>query len=77
MRGEKVPSRGLFHGSYQDEKKAAEAYLRLEVDGAVVTVPSYLNDSQRQATKVRIVNQQTAAAIAYGLDKNAMTNTTS
>ena len=68
-RGEKVPSRVLVHGSHHDEKKAAEAYLRLEVDRAVVTVPTYLNDSQRQETKVRIVNQQTAAAISYGLDK--------
>lgn len=61
-------------------KKIAEDYLGKEVKNAVVTVPAYFNDSQRQATKdagtisglnvMRIINEPTAAAIAYGLDKN-------
>jgi molecular chaperone DnaK len=60
-------------------KKAAENYLGHSVDEAVITVPAYFNDSQRQATKdagkiagldvKRIVNEPTAAALAYGLDK--------
>merc|ERR1712241_1655597 len=60
-------------------KEVAEAYLGKEVTDAVVTVPAYFNDAQRQATKdagaiaglniLRIINEPTAAAIAYGLDK--------
>jgi|TARA_E500000178_G_scaffold299086_1_gene306611 molecular chaperone DnaK len=60
-------------------KKTAEDYLGTKVDGAVVTVPAYFNDSQRQATKAagkiaglevkRIINEPTAAALAFGLDK--------
>jgi len=60
-------------------KETAEAYLGKTVSNAVVTVPAYFNDSQRQATKdagtiaglnvLRIINEPTAAAIAYGLDK--------
>ena len=60
-------------------KETAEAYLGKEVKNAVMTVPAYFNDSQRQATKdagtiaglnvLRIINEPTAAAIAYGLDK--------
>src|SRR5512143_1897507 len=60
-------------------KKAAETYLGEEVKQAVITVPAYFNDSQRQATKdagtiagldvLRIINEPTAAALAYGLDK--------
>jgi heat shock protein 5 len=60
-------------------KETAEAYLSKEVTHAVVTVPAYFNDAQRQATKdagliaglnvMRIINEPTAAAIAYGLDK--------
>merc|ERR1712121_241149 len=60
-------------------KETAEAYLGKTVTNAVVTVPAYFNDSQRQATKdagvisgmnvLRIINEPTAAAIAYGLDK--------
>ncbi|VDM34356.1 unnamed protein product [Hydatigera taeniaeformis] len=60
-------------------KEIAEAYLGTEVTHAVVTVPAYFNDAQRQATKdagaiagltvLRIINEPTAAAIAYGLDK--------
>jgi len=60
-------------------KEAAEAYLGQKVTRAVITVPAYFNDSQRQATKdagkiaglevMRIINEPTAAALAYGLDK--------
>ncbi len=60
-------------------KAAAEAYLGQTVSGAVITVPAYFNDAQRQATKdagkiagldvKRIINEPTAAALAYGLDK--------
>lgn len=60
-------------------KEIAEAYLAKEVKNAVITVPAYFNDSQRQATKdagaisglnvLRIINEPTAAAIAYGLDQ--------
>ena len=60
-------------------KAAAEAYLGQPVTGAVITVPAYFNDAQRQATKdagkiaglevKRIINEPTAAALAYGLDK--------
>jgi len=60
-------------------KEVAEAYLGREVKNAVITVPAYFNDAQRQATKdagiisglnvLRIINEPTAAAIAYGLDK--------
>ena len=63
----------------RDLKKTAEDYLGGKVDSAVITVPAYFNDSQRQATKdageiaglkvERIVNEPTAAALAYGLDK--------
>jgi len=62
-------------------KEIAEAFLGFEVKNAVVTVPAYFNDAQRQATKdagtiaglnvMRIINEPTAAAIAYGLDKQA------
>ena len=61
-------------------KEAAEEYLGTKVTKAVITVPAYFNDSQRQATKdagtiaglevERIINEPTAAALAYGLDKN-------
>ena len=63
----------------QKMKKTAEDYLGQEVTEAVVTVPAYFNDAQRQATKEageiaglnvrRIINEPTAAALAYGLDK--------
>ncbi|MCW5838947.1 MAG: Hsp70 family protein, partial [Anaerolineales bacterium] len=62
-------------------KADAEAYLGEKVSQAVITVPAYFNDSQRQATKdagkiaglevLRIINEPTAAALAYGLDKKA------
>ncbi|MBI5267084.1 MAG: Hsp70 family protein, partial [candidate division Zixibacteria bacterium] len=60
-------------------KKSAESYLGHEVTQAVITVPAYFNDSQRQATKdagriaglevLRIINEPTAASLAYGLDR--------
>ena len=65
-------------------KEIAESYLGTEVTDAVVTVPAYFNDGQRQATKdagaiaglnvLRIINEPTAAAIAYGLDKKGTTD---
>jgi L1 cell adhesion molecule like protein len=68
-------------------KEIAESYLGTEVTDAVVTVPAYFNDGQRQATKdagaiaglnvLRIINEPTAAAIAYGLDKKSTTDKTS
>ena len=64
----------------QKMKKTAEDYLGTDVSEAVITVPAYFNDSQRQATKEageiaglkvqRIINEPTAAALAYGLDKS-------
>ena len=63
----------------QKLKKSAEAYLGQTIEDAVITVPAYFNDSQRQATKdagriaglnvLRIINEPTASALAYGLDK--------
>lgn len=68
----------------QKMKKTAEDYLGYEVSEAVITVPAYFNDAQRQATKeagevaglkvLRIINEPTAAALAYGLDKNHTDN---
>jgi len=65
----------------QKMKKTAEDYLGQEVSEAVITVPAYFSDSQRQATKEageiaglkvrRIINEPTAAALAYGLDKKS------
>jgi molecular chaperone DnaK len=65
----------------QKMKKTAEDYLGMEVTRAVITVPAYFNDAQRQATKEageiaglkveRIINEPTAAALAYGLDKKS------
>ncbi|MDP3100552.1 MAG: molecular chaperone DnaK, partial [Phenylobacterium sp.] len=64
----------------QKMKETAEAYLGEKVEKAVITVPAYFNDAQRQATKdagkiaglevLRIINEPTAAALAYGLEKN-------
>ncbi len=69
----------------QKMKKTAEDFLGTEVTDAVVTVPAYFNDSQRQATKEageiaglnvqRIINEPTAAALAYGLDKKSQDST--
>ena len=66
----------------QKMKKTAEDYLGTEVTGAVITVPAYFNDAQRQATKEageiaglevkRIINEPTAAALAYGMDKKSI-----
>lgn len=65
-------------------KEVAETYLGKKIDGAVITVPAYFNDAQRSATKdagaiaginvLRIINEPTAAAIAYGLDKQKSTD---
>ena len=65
----------------QKMKETAESYLGEEVTQAVITVPAYFNDAQRQATKdagkiaglevLRIINEPTAAALAYGLDRNS------
>src|SRR5262249_59054600 len=64
-------------------KQTAEDYLGEPVNEAVITVPAYFNDAQRQATKdagriaglevLRIINEPTAAALAYGIDKQAKT----
>ncbi|MBS3962350.1 MAG: molecular chaperone DnaK [Sandarakinorhabdus sp.] len=69
----------------QKMKETAEAYLGETVTQAVITVPAYFNDAQRQATKdagkiagldvLRIINEPTAAALAYGLDKNVQAKT--
>merc|ERR1712194_566360 len=71
-------------GVLQKMKEVAENYLGKEVRHAVITVPAYFNDQQRQSTKdagsisglnvLRIINEPTAAAIAYGLDKKAEKN---
>lgn len=60
-------------------KETSEAFLNTSVKNAVITVPAYFNDSQRQATKdagqiaglnvLRVINEPTAAALAYGMDK--------
>ena len=62
-----------------NQKEVAESYLGEKVTDAVITVPAYFNDAQRQSTKdagtiaglnvLRIINEPTAASIAYGLDK--------
>ncbi|KAL4038448.1 hypothetical protein IC575_002069 [Cucumis melo] len=67
-------------------KEIAEAYLDTTVKNVIVTIPTYFNDSQRQATKdagvisglnvMRIINEPTAAAIAYGLDKKSSSSNT-
>jgi molecular chaperone DnaK len=66
-------------------KKTAEDKLQTKISKAVITVPAYFNDAQRQATKdagkiaglevLRIINEPTAAALAYGLDKKAENKT--
>ncbi|MCL2822521.1 MAG: molecular chaperone DnaK [Polyangiaceae bacterium] len=81
VRGKKVAPPEVSAKVLQKLKKAAEDYLGETVTQAVVTVPAYFNDSQRQATKDagkiaglvvdRIVNEPTAAALAYGLDHKA------
>ncbi len=78
-RGEKLAPSQISAFILQKMKETAEAYLGYEVAQAVITVPAYFNDAQRQATKdagkiaglevLRIINEPTAAALAYGLDK--------
>ncbi|MEZ5496006.1 MAG: molecular chaperone DnaK [Gammaproteobacteria bacterium] len=79
VKGKKLAPQEVSARILMKMKKTAEDYLGEKVTGAVVTVPAYFNDSQRQATKdagkiaglevKRIINEPTAAALAYGLDK--------
>ncbi|MCB9978276.1 MAG: molecular chaperone DnaK [Rhodospirillales bacterium] len=79
--GEKMAPSQISAMILQKMKETAEDFLGEKVDQAVITVPAYFNDSQRQATKdagkiaglevLRIINEPTAAALAYGLDKKA------
>jgi molecular chaperone DnaK len=79
VKGKKYTPQQISAFILQKLKKAAENYLGEKVDDAVITVPAYFNDAQRQATKdagtiagldvKRIINEPTAAAMAYGLDK--------
>jgi molecular chaperone DnaK len=78
-RGKKYSAQEISAMVLQKMKQTAEDYLGEKVNEAVITVPAYFNDSQRQATKdagriaglnvLRIINEPTAAALAYGLDK--------
>jgi molecular chaperone DnaK len=80
VQGKKMASQEISARVLQKMKKTAEDYLGEAVTEAVITVPAYFNDSQRQATKdagriaglnvKRIINEPTAAALAYGLDKD-------
>jgi len=79
VRGKKIASQQVSAETLRKMKKTAEDYLGEPVTEAVITVPAYFNDSQRQATKdagriaglevKRIINEPTAAALAFGLDK--------
>ncbi|MEM1363879.1 MAG: molecular chaperone DnaK [Pseudomonadota bacterium] len=79
VRGESYSPSQISAFILQKMKETAESYLGEDVDQAVITVPAYFNDAQRQATKdagkiaglevLRIINEPTAAALAYGLDK--------
>ena len=81
VQGEKYAPSQISAFVLQKMKETAEVYLGESVDQAVITVPAYFNDSQRQATKdagkiaglevLRIINEPTAAALAYGLDKQS------
>jgi len=80
VRGNRMAPQQVSADILRKMKKTAEDYLGEEVTEAVITVPAYFNDAQRQATKdagriagldvKRIINEPTAAALAYGLDKN-------
>ena len=80
IRGKEFTPQQLSAFLLQKIKRDAEAYLGEEIKKAVITVPAYFNDNQRQATKdageiaglevVRIINEPTAAALAYGIDKS-------
>ena len=80
VRGKKLAPQQVSAEILRKMKKTAEDYLGEEVTDAVITVPAYFNDAQRQATKdagriagldvKRIINEPTAAALAFGLDKN-------
>ena len=80
-KGEKYAPSQISAFVLQKMKETAESHLGEAVDQAVITVPAYFNDSQRQATKdagriaglevLRIINEPTAAALAYGLDKSS------
>ena len=80
VKGQKYSPSQISAYTLQKMKETAEAYLGEKVTEAVITVPAYFNDSQRQATKdagkiaglevKRIINEPTAAALAYGLDKS-------
>src|SRR5207344_555372 len=79
VRGKKIAPQQVSAEILRKMKKTAEDYLGEEVTEAVITVPAYFNDSQRQATKdagriaglevKRIINEPTAAALAFGMDK--------
>ncbi|HTO47222.1 MAG TPA: molecular chaperone DnaK, partial [Burkholderiales bacterium] len=85
IRGKKIAPQEISAHILRKMKKTAEDYLGEEVTEAVITVPAYFNDSQRQATKdagriagldvKRIINEPTAAALAFGLDKAARKDT--
>jgi molecular chaperone DnaK len=84
VKGEKMAPPQISAEVLKKMKKTAEDYLGEKVTGAVITVPAYFNDSQRQATKdagriagldvKRIINEPTAAALAYGMDKKTGDN---
>lgn len=79
IQGKKITPQEIAAGVLQKLKQAAEDYLGEKIHDAVITVPAYFNDAQRQATKdagkiagldvKRIINEPTAAALSYGLDK--------